>query len=94
MLVTAVLLGMLAGLFMAGSAAVMADWRERNPGGYADFRSALTTLRRELTGMVGLNRRDRARSPAVYASSHSSVAGPTPPAATDEPIARAQRPVA
>ena len=94
MLVTAVLLGMLAGLFMAGSTAVMADWRERNPGGYADFRSALTTLRRELGGIVGVRKRDRAPKPAVYATSHSGVTGQTPPPATDEAIARAQRPVA
>ena len=94
MLATAILLGMLAGLFMAGSAAVMADWRERNPGGYADFRSALTTLRRELGAMVGLRRRDRAPQRSVYATSHSGATGPTPPSPTDESIARAQRPVA
>lgn len=87
MLFTGTLLGALAGLLLAGSATVMADWRERNPAAYEDFHSAVTRLRRELRAAVGLGRKDRSPKSAVYA------AGPAPPP-TDEPIARAQRPVA
>jgi len=89
MLMTATLLGMFAGLFIAGSAAVMADWRERNPDGYQDFRSAVDRVRREVRATVGLRRQDKSAKPTVYATS----AGPAPPPA-DESIARAQRPVA
>jgi len=92
MLFTATLLGMLAGLLLAGSATVMADWRQRNPAAYEDFHSAVTRLRRELRAAVGLGRKDRSPKPSVYATSHSA-AGPAPPP-TEEPIARAQRPVA
>ena len=87
MLFTATLLGIIAGLLIAGSATVMADWRERNPGAYEDFHSAVTRMRRELRGAIGLGRKNRPPTPTVYA------AGPAPPPA-DEPIARAQRPVA
>jgi uncharacterized protein involved in exopolysaccharide biosynthesis len=92
MLMTATLLGMLAGLLLAGSATVVADWRERNPGAYEDFHSAVTRLRRELRAAIGFGRSDRSPKPTVYAAPHSA-AGPTPPPG-DEPIARAQRPVA
>jgi uncharacterized protein involved in exopolysaccharide biosynthesis len=93
MLVTATLLGMLAGLLIAGSATIMADWRERNPAAYEDFRSAAARLRQELRAMVGLRRNDAAAKPTVYATTYPGPAGPAPPP-TEEPIARAQRPVA
>lgn len=92
MLMTATLLGILAGLFIAGSATIMADWRERNPGAYEDFHSAVKSVRRDLRSTIGLGPKDRSPKPTVYATSHSA-AGPAPPP-TDEPIARAQRPVA
>jgi uncharacterized protein involved in exopolysaccharide biosynthesis len=92
MLFTATLLGIVAAILLAGSATVMADWRQRNPAAYEDFSSAATTLRRELRAAIGLGRKDRSQKANVYATSHSA-AGPGPPSA-DEPIARAQRPVA
>jgi uncharacterized protein involved in exopolysaccharide biosynthesis len=51
---TAILLGGLAGFLFAGSAAVMADWRARNPDAWNDFHSATGTMRRELKSMIGL----------------------------------------
>ncbi len=78
---TAILLGTIVGLMFAGSAAVMADWRARNPDSWNDFHSASATMRRELGSMFGLRR----KKPAVTPSSVS------PP---EERIARAQRPVA
>jgi uncharacterized protein involved in exopolysaccharide biosynthesis len=92
MLFTATLLGIIAATLLAGSATVMADWRQRNPAAYEDFHSAVTTLKRELRAAIGLGRKDRSPTPSVYATSHSP-AGPAPPS-SDEPIARAQRPVA
>lgn len=80
--ITAILLGGLAGLLLAGSAAVMADWRERNPDSYQDVRAAMKTFRHEL---VRMGRRDNRTSiPPVK---------PVTPAA-EEAIARVQRPVA
>ena len=80
--ITAILLGGLAGILLAGSAAVMADWKERNPGSYQDVRAAMKTFRHELA-TAGLRRTKRASTP--------SPATPVPP---EEAIARVQRPVA
>jgi uncharacterized protein involved in exopolysaccharide biosynthesis len=80
--ITAILLGALAGLLLAGSAAVMADWRQRNPDAYQDVRGAMRTFRRELKTM-GFRRAKR-----------QSSAPTTPPAPPEEAIARVQRPVA
>jgi uncharacterized protein involved in exopolysaccharide biosynthesis len=78
---TAILLGTIVGLVFAGSAAVMADWRARNPDSWNDFHSASSTMRRELGSMFGL----RKKTPIAASSSVS---------APEERIARAQRPVA
>lgn len=80
--ITAILLGGLAGLLLAGSAAVMADWRERNPDSYQDVRAAMRTFRYEL---ARLGRREKR-------TSDSPVKPVTP--ASEEAIARVQRPVA
>jgi uncharacterized protein involved in exopolysaccharide biosynthesis len=77
---TAILLGTITGLIFAGSAAVMADWRARNPDSWNDFHSASGTMRRELGAMVGLGKKNPVPSSSV----------PEP----EERIARAQRPVA
>jgi uncharacterized protein involved in exopolysaccharide biosynthesis len=80
--ITAILLGGLAGLLLAGSAAVMADWKERNPDSYQDVRAAMRTFRHE---MARLGRREkRSSNPPV------KPVTPTP----EEAIARVQRPVA
>lgn len=85
MLFTGTALGILFGILLAGSAAVLADWRERNPDSWSDFRSAMATTRGELRSVIGGKKKGRG-SPA-----------PSPGLSTarsDEPIARAQRPVA
>ncbi len=41
LLFSAVALGLLAGLTIAGSASILSDWRRRNPGTWADIRSAV-----------------------------------------------------
>ena len=81
--ITAILLGTFAGLLLAGSAAVMADWRERNPGAYQDVRGAMRTFRHELA-RLGFGRKKRTPSPPMTPAS-------APP---EEAIARVQRPVA
>ncbi len=80
--ITAVLLGALAGILLAGSAAVMADWKERNPDSYQDVRAAMRTFRHELA-TAGLRRAKRTSTPP-----------PMTPAPPEEAIARVQRPVA
>ncbi|HUQ19156.1 MAG TPA: GNVR domain-containing protein [Gemmatimonadaceae bacterium] len=83
MVFTALILGTLAGLTLAGSAAVMADWRERNPDSWNDFRSARATMRREFAAMLGFKRKN------LVTPTPASVSSPP-----EERIARAQRPVA
>lgn len=80
---TALVLGTLVGLLFAGSAAVMADWRERNPDSWNDFHSAKATMRREFASMLGFKGKKLASPP------QTSVSAPP-----EERIARAQRPVA
>ena len=85
MLITGTALGLLFGILLAGSAAILADWRERNPDSWSDFRSALATTRGELGSVIGRRKKGH-QSPA-----------PAPGLSTarsEEPIASAQRPVA
>lgn len=93
-LMSTVALGLLIGLLFAGSAAVLADWRERNPDAWDDFRSAVTTARSELGSIVGRRRRrpSQAGQPAPYAP--QPVTPKTSSGLVEEPTARAQRPVA
>ena len=85
MLFTGTALGVLFGILLAGSAAVLADWRERNPDSWRDFRSAMATTRGELGSVIGVRKKGR-EDPAPSAGLST--------ARSEEPIARAQRPVA
>ena len=93
LLFSGTLVGLLIGVLVAGSAAVLADWRERNPDSWGEFRAALRTTRAEFGSMVGVGSKNRVPSLAptdTYPVHPQS--GPTSRA--DEPAARAQRPVA
>ncbi len=90
--------GLLIGLLIAASAAVLADWRRRNSDSWRDFESALTKTRSELRASLGL-RRGRAPMtpvrPVAYASqAASSQAASSQAASSKPPPARAEEPVA
>jgi len=53
-LVTASAFGLLAGILIAGSAVVLADWRRKNPEAWADFESTATRVGSDMRGAVGL----------------------------------------
>jgi uncharacterized protein involved in exopolysaccharide biosynthesis len=78
-LATAIGVGLLIGLLVAGSAAILSDWRARNPDSWNYFEESVADARAELSALLGRRRRSRsqAASPAVDAP---------------EPIAKAQRP--
>lgn len=93
---SATAIGLLIGLLVAASAAIVADWRERNPDSWSEFRAALKTTRSELGSMVGIGSKNRVPSlaptetyPVHPASPQSTQAG-----RADEPAAMARRPVA
>jgi uncharacterized protein involved in exopolysaccharide biosynthesis len=97
MLFTGTVLGMLFGLLLAGSAAVLADWRERNPDSWTNFRSAMATMRSELGSVIGVPSKRHpvanqqpASHPPSYSASPTGLSGGRP----EEPITRTQRPVA
>ena len=97
MLISGTLIGLLMGVLVAGSVAILADWRARNPDSWSDFRAALRTARGELGSMVGIGSKNRVPSLAQtdsYPPVHpvSPASGPTSRA--DEPAAMARRPVA
>ena len=97
MLLTGTALGLLFGLLLAGSAAVLADWRERNQDSWTDFRSAVATTRSELGSVIGVRGKRRPvadQQPASHPQSHSASPAGLSGARPEEPIARAQRPVA
>lgn len=87
---TAIVLGFLVGVLLAGSAAVLADWRERNPDSWRDFRSALTTAKSEVASMMGIRRKRGTSPPAAHSVAPQQ---PAVPDRADEPV-RARRPVA
>jgi hypothetical protein len=92
--ITALVLGLIAGILLAGSAAVLADWRERNPDAWNDFRSAVRTTRQELGSLIGMGGK-RKREPSALAIAYPPPqTAPPQPALVDEPAARVQRPVA
>jgi uncharacterized protein involved in exopolysaccharide biosynthesis len=72
-------LGLIIGFLVAGSAAVLADWQDRNPESWREFRSAVSTMRSELPRILGGRRKQS------LAATQDQV---------DEPVTRAQRPVA
>lgn len=92
--ITALVLGLVAGTLIAGSAAVLADWRERNPDAWNDFRSAVRTTRHELGSLIGMGGKRRRETSAPVATYPPSHAAPQQPALVEEPAARVQRPVA
>jgi uncharacterized protein involved in exopolysaccharide biosynthesis len=96
LLFSGTLVGLLMGVLVAGSAAVLADWRERNPDSWSDFRSALKTARAELGSMIGIGSKNRVPS---LAPTETFPVHPVPPQSAptglvDEPAAMARRPVA
>jgi uncharacterized protein involved in exopolysaccharide biosynthesis len=97
MLLTGTALGLLFGLLLAGSAAVLADWRERNPDSWTDFRSAMATTRSELGSVIGVRSKRHSaadQQPVSHPPTHSASLAGLSGTRSDESIARAQRPVA
>jgi uncharacterized protein involved in exopolysaccharide biosynthesis len=97
MLFTGTAFGLLLGVLIAGSAAVLADWRQRNPDSWHDFRSALATTRAELGSVIGVRNKHRVgidEQPASHLPPLSASPAGLSGARSEEPIARAQRPVA
>ena len=97
MLISGTLIGLLMGVLVAGSAAILADWRERNPDSWGDFRAALRTARAELGSAVGIGSKKRVPSLApadAYPPVHPVSPAPGPTNRADEPAAMARRPVA
>ncbi len=61
-LLTAAALGLLIGLLLAGSAAVLADWRARNPESWGHLRASTRKMRSELRNVFSVRRRHRSAS--------------------------------
>jgi uncharacterized protein involved in exopolysaccharide biosynthesis len=95
MLISGTLIGLLMGVLVAGSAAILADWRERNPDSWSDFRAALRTARAELGSVFGIGSKNRVPS---LAPTDAYPVHPAPPSGqtsrAEEPAAMARRPVA
>ena len=96
LLFSGILIGLLMGVLVAGSAAVLADWRQRNPDAWRDFRAAFKAARAELGSMVGFGSKNRV--PALAPTETYPVHPVSPPSGqtgrADEPAAMARRPVA
>ncbi|MEJ7759214.1 MAG: GNVR domain-containing protein [Gemmatimonadaceae bacterium] len=90
---SAAALGLLAGLVVAGSAAILADWRRRNPNTWADLRGALRPAR---PGAVPETREEQpgapAQQPAFYMGSHANSSALSAVGRSEEPLSPAQRP--
>jgi uncharacterized protein involved in exopolysaccharide biosynthesis len=56
LLVTSTLLGMVFGFLLAGSLAVLADWRMRNPESWSDFEHSLGRARSDVRSAMGVRR--------------------------------------
>lgn len=86
LLFSATAFGLLAGLLVAGSAAILADWRRRNPGTWADLRGAVA---RETPGDaqphidVSL---PKAPQQAGYMGSHTNIPGMPASARADDTL--------
>jgi uncharacterized protein involved in exopolysaccharide biosynthesis len=96
MLISGTLIGLLMGVLVAGSATVLADWRERNPDAWGDFRAARRTARAELASLFGVGSKNRV--PSLAPTDSYPVHPASPPSGqtsrADEPAAMARRPVA
>lgn len=58
-LLSAAAVGLLIGLLLAGSAAILADWRTRNPESWGYLRSSIRKTRSELRDVFRVSRRPR-----------------------------------
>ena len=56
LLITATALGMILGVLVAGSLAVLADWRLRNPESWSDFEHTLGRARSDVRSAIGVRR--------------------------------------
>ena len=56
LLFTSAALGFMLGLLVAGSLAVLADWRLRNPESWSDFEHTLGRARSDVTSAMGVRR--------------------------------------
>jgi len=92
---SAAALGLLAGLTIAGSASILSDWRRRNPGTWAEIRSAVMKPRvgsgqaapQPVPGS-GMN-----PQPVVYMGPHTSSPSASAATRADESIGTARRPL-
>ena len=66
-LFTAAAVGLLVGLLLAGSAAILSDWRARNPQSWGYLAGAVSNAKAELTSALRLRRRPR-KSPPIMAT--------------------------
>jgi len=93
-LFSAAALGLFLGLIVAGSGAVLADWRERNPGAWSYFRESVQRARAEVRATIGLG---RPRRPATDIDGQTIEAFAArekihASALSDEPVVNVQRP--
>jgi uncharacterized protein involved in exopolysaccharide biosynthesis len=56
LLFTATALGLMIGVLVAGSLAVLADWRARNPDSWSDFEHTLGRARSDVRSAIGVRR--------------------------------------
>jgi uncharacterized protein involved in exopolysaccharide biosynthesis len=56
LLATAIALGLMLGVLVAGSFAVLADWRRRNPESWSDFEHTLGRARLDVRSAMGVRR--------------------------------------
>ncbi len=56
LLFTATALGLMIGVLVAGSIAVLSDWRARNPESWSDFENSLGRARSDVRSAVGIRR--------------------------------------
>jgi hypothetical protein len=71
-------IGLLIGLLVAGSAAVLSDWKARNPEDWAQFRNAVTKNGSRFTWLTGRSRPSSRRQPPP---DQSTTIRPAKPAA-------------
>lgn len=94
LLFSALALGLLAGLTIAGSASILSDWRRRNPGTWSDIRSAVLSPGRAAgqasppVPSPGMN-----PQPAAYMGPHTSSPAASAATRADESIGTARRPL-
>jgi hypothetical protein len=56
LLFTSAAVGLMIGLLVAGSLAVLADWRLRNPESWSDFEHSLGRARSDVRSAMGVRR--------------------------------------